>query len=247
MRPGESRRSDDWAGARPRDRSSGGGSAARRGEGGDSMPGPARKPAGGRRFPWVWVIGLPALAIVAWVGIELFPSRASAPAVVSGNAGGGRGTMPSPELTNFVEFARQAHVPPRSTDAAYIHRGMNRLSAALQDLAEQGPRNPVVENHLAELRRLLPGIGSGAGGADQQVRSVREAFLLATGTMDAIATERTPGARPLIQFVRDAAQSITPDRSLASQMEKVQDFFQQAGYAVIALAPSSSAVAEAGG
>jgi hypothetical protein len=207
----------------------------------------SRPKAGARRFPWAWIIGLPALAIVVWLGAELLPRGTKAPAVISVSAVAGKRRAPSAELTSFVEFARDAHLPPRSTDASYVQAGMTRLSAALQDLAEQGPRNPVVENHLADLRRLLPKVGSEAASPDGRATSVREAFLLAVGTMDAIATERTPGARPLIQFVRDAAQSIATDRPLASQMEKVEDFFQQAGYAVIALAPSSSALADAGG
>jgi hypothetical protein len=207
----------------------------------------SRPKSGGFRLPWAWFIGLPALAIVVWLGTELVPEERGAPAAASGGAVVGKHAAPSRELTSFVEFARDAHVPPPGSDVTYVRAGLRRLWAALHDLAGNGPGNPVVEQRLAELQRLLPTIGSdGGGNANARTGHVREAFLLATGTMDAIATERTPGVRPLVQFVRDAALSIAVDRPLASQMEKVEDFFQQAGYAVIALAPSSAALSETG-
>jgi hypothetical protein len=200
-----------------------------------------------RRFPWVWVIGLPALALLVWLATQLV-GQAGPSSAIRGNAMARRSRTPSPELTSFVEFARASHVPPTRWDERYVDTGLNRLTAALENLAEAGPRDPVVDRRLAELRRRLPDLRAARGsGGNAEAAPVREAFLIATNAMDEIAADRLPGARPLVKLVRDAAESIRADQALAPQMRKVEAFFSQAGYAVTALAPSSAALIDLSG
>jgi hypothetical protein len=201
---------------------------------------------GGERFPWAWVLGLSGLAILFWLGSEL-RSRPGPPSAIPGSAVERESRAPSRKLTQFVEFARAAHVPPPESRRRYVDAGMHRLTAALDDIAGSGPRDPVADRGLAALRKHVADLAAGGGGANGETESVREAFLLATSAMDEIAADRIPGARPLVKIVGEVAESIDTDRPLDSQMQKVEDFFRQAGYAVIALAPSSAMLAEAGG
>jgi hypothetical protein len=119
-------------------------------------------------------------------------------------------------VEEYVQFAATAGDPQSGADDVQLAEGLRKLAGALATLNVGGPDLPIDLRVGAEHVLLNPA-------STETTAMVRDDLVAAAQALTGTDTDRA---------LREAAQSIRPDRPFAEQREEVFQFFRRAGDAV---------------
>lgn len=203
---------------------------------------------------WIWLVGLAALALLAWLVLEAFdgpdeaePGPAEAPAAAAPLAPAADGpvpkfvvdpAVPAPAVAAYVSHVRGGEAR-MGGDHAYTAEGIMRMGTALRELVQahrgsSARARAQAEEFHARAAALVVSPDSLRAHADW----VHAAALDAAGVLEGLGAEvqgPVPELREQVGEVRSAAQAIDPARDLLAQEEQVRAFFRQAADAMAML------------
>lgn len=174
--------------------------------------------------PWLWIIGLVAVAVLIWLFTGLsgdddeFATESgetidtiAAPAE-TGIAGGTAIEGEDAETEDYLAFVRETSAADAAgREHAYVVEGLRKLTAALD--ADAG---------LETVREAVDRLEESETDATLHAGLTREAFLAVAESMESMQ------ATGDIASLRQAAEAIQPDQPLLDQTADVEAFFTTA-------------------
>ena len=196
------------------------------------------------RSIWPWVLGLVALALLAWWLLSM-RNTGDANDLAMETAGGavvdslpGTGAAATPAAVNEFLTYIEDNGAARDADSThnYEAEGMRRLAAALDELADRDTVGGVsLDARITALRNRADALQRNWR-STEHARYTREAFDSAAALVEGMQQQRFTNIANEAAQLRQAASAVTPDRLLLQQTAEVQQFFQRAADAVRAMA-----------
>lgn len=184
-----------------------------------------------RSSPWPWILGVLAVALVAWVafaamrGDDADPQYAAVIDEGLPDATGTTGTVPA-AVDEYSAFAAGPDEMTPGRDHEYTAEGIRRLSAALNAVVEHNGNDAESRGRFDRFRQSAerlerePQSGQHAG-------TVRDVF---TSAVDVMESSRVDAGD--VSQLRQTAMSISPDEPLLDQADAVKRFFSQSAEAL---------------
>lgn len=204
-----------------------------------------------RGSAWLWILGLLALALLAWLLVELFDdddtevAEAAVPAANAPAAPAGPvpvlvvdPSVPAPAVAAFVSHIRGGEAQ-MGKDHLYTAEGITRMATALRELvqAHRG-LSPEAWAQAGEFYTRAAALVVSPDTMLAHADWVHAAAMDAAGVMEELAEEvegPVPELREQVGQVRTAAQAIDPGKQLLAQEEQVRGFFRQSADAMAML------------
>lgn len=205
-----------------------------------------------RGSAWPWILGLLAVALLAWLLLELFDTddeaEVAAAAVPAANTPAAPvvaapvlvvdPSVPAPAVAAFVSHVRGGE-DRMGRDHLYTAEGITRMATALRELvqAHRG-LSPQARAQADEFYTRAAALVVSPDTLVAHADWVHAAALDAAGVMEGLAEDvkgPVPELREQVAQVRSAAQAIDPGRELLAQEEQVRGFFRQSADALAML------------
>jgi hypothetical protein len=201
-----------------------------------------------RGSAWPWILGLLALALLAWLLVDLFDdddaevAEAAVPAATTPAAPAGPvpvlvvdPSVPAPAVAAFVSHIRGGEAQ-MGKDHLYTAEGITRMATALREL-EQAHRglSPEARAQAGEFYARAAALVASPDTMLAHADWVHAAAMDAAGVMEGLAEDvkgPVPELREQVAQVRTAAQAIDPGKELLAQEEQVRRFFRQSADAM---------------
>ncbi|CAN5683172.1 hypothetical protein BH23GEM11_BH23GEM11_01520 [soil metagenome] len=196
--------------------------------------------------PWPWIIaGIVILALVLW----FFLWRGDDPAGTAGMPGDtttytttpavdDTAAVRSPAVQSFVQFADEGtEVPDTGTSHDYTSTGLDRLVAALEDLANRDAASSVDgQARLTEMRAFADSLQRNPESTEHS-RYARDAFLAGARVMEQMQQGGMNLPADAVADVRTTATEMRPGGLLLDQIPTVRRYFERSATALRSFAP----------
>lgn len=199
------------------------------------------------RSIWPWILGLVALALLAWWLLSMRNNGSENNVAVESSSGAVVDSVPgtavdtreaAPGAANdflrYVEENRTAQGADSTHN--YEAEGMRQLAAALDELADRDTIGGVaLDARIAALRNRADALQRDWR-STEHARHTRAAFDSAAALVEGMQQQRFANIANEAAALRQAASGVSPDRLLLEQTAEVRQFFQRAADAVRAMA-----------
>lgn len=205
-----------------------------------------------RGSAWLWILGLLALALLAWLLVDSFDGdddaevvEAAVPAAATTPAPAGPvpvlvvdPSVPAPAVAAFVSHIRGGEAQ-MGKDHLYTAEGITRMATALRELvqAHRG-LSPEARAQAGEFYTRAAALVVSPDTMLAHADWVHAAAMDAAGVMEGLAEDvkgPVPELREQVAEVRAAAEAIEPGKDLLAQEEQVRGFFRQSADAMAML------------
>ena len=185
-----------------------------------------------RSSPWPWILGILALALVAWVAIAAMRDDAAdtqyAAVIDEGQpagTAGTSGTVPG-AVDDYSEFAAEADGLTPGREHEYTAEGIRRLSAALNAVVERNGNDQESRNRFERFRQSAERLEQDPTSV-QHAGTVRDVFMSAVEVFESARVDAGD-----VSQLRQIASSISADELLLDQADAVKRFFSQSAEAL---------------
>jgi hypothetical protein len=203
---------------------------------------------------WPWILGgLLLLALLLWLFMGRGGDDDVAPGLVvpadttaaTADTVARTGAIP-PAVAEYLTFSRTPDAAQEmGAQHEYTAGGIRRLVAALDALVAQDTiGQTAIEPQLQQLRANADRMQDTPADSPTHSNAARDAFTSAAELMETIRTERYPQDPALQRQVtqaREAATGVQPGEPLLEQRDRVQQFFERAGEALLTIAETPAA------
>lgn len=184
-----------------------------------------------RSSPWPWILGVLAVALVAWVafaamrGDDADPQYAAVIDEGLPDATGTTGTVPA-AVDELSAFAAGPDDMTPGRDHEYTAEGIRRLSAALNAVVEHNGNDAESRSRFDRFRQSAERLERDPQ-SGQHAGTVRDVFTSAVDVMESSRVDAGDVSR-----LRQTASSISADEPLLDQADAVKRFFSQSAEAL---------------
>ncbi len=183
-----------------------------------------------QRSPWPWIIGIIILAAFIWFMLTyVYMPENNDNEVLAGDSTntGQRYEAPADtinEVRDFIEYTRDTtKLSPKN----YTEKGLIKLQSALSYVADKSDSsNRNLEIEIDSLDRTIVKIDTAAR---NYLTQVKPAFSAAVNALQSIRNPENTGQTNSVTNLKNTEASIDTNKSLASQINKIRQFFAEAG------------------